>query len=136
MEIVRSIYEALNRGDWDAVFHNADRDFALTTQVGPAAGTHRGRKEVVAFLEDFRGMFDRLTWEPEEFFDGEDRVVAFVKVCSRPRVAASTSWSGTDTSGRFTMGSFPRWRPFPTEKTPSKPPGCRSSAMLALHASP
>jgi len=85
VEIVRSIYEALNRADWDAAFHNADRDFALTTQVGPAAGTHRGRKEVVAFLEDFRDMFDGLTWEPEEFFDGEDRVVAFVAVCSRPR---------------------------------------------------
>ena len=85
MEIVRSIYEAFNRGDWDAAFHNAARDFALTTQLGPEAGTHRGRKEVVAFAEDFRGQFDRLTWEPEEFFNGEDRVVVFVKVCSRPR---------------------------------------------------
>jgi ketosteroid isomerase-like protein len=43
VEIVRSIYEALNRGDWDAATRPTDIDFEVTFQRGPNAGTHRGR---------------------------------------------------------------------------------------------
>jgi ketosteroid isomerase-like protein len=85
VEIVRAIYEAFNRRDWDAAFRDADLEFAMTTQLGPDAGTRRGREEVVAFAEEYSGAFDRLIWEPEEFFEREDQVVAFVSVRSRPR---------------------------------------------------
>ena len=36
------------------------------------------------FAEEYGGAFDKLIWEPEEFFDDEDRVVAFVSVRTRP----------------------------------------------------
>src|SRR3954447_21652845 len=86
VEIVRPIYEAFNRRDWDALFRNADPEFAFTYHnVGTDAGTRRGRKEVVVFAEEYGGTFDKLIWEPEKFFDREDRVVAFVSVRSRPR---------------------------------------------------
>jgi ketosteroid isomerase-like protein len=85
VEVVRAIYEAFNRRDWDAVFRDADAEFALTTQLGPAAGTRRGREDVVTFAEEYSGAFDTLIWEPEEFFEREDQVVAFVSVRSRPR---------------------------------------------------
>jgi ketosteroid isomerase-like protein len=85
VEIVRAIYEAFNRRDWDAAFRDADLEFAMTTQLGPDAGTRRGREEVVAFAEEYSGAFDRLIWEPEEFFEREDQVVAFVSVRSRFR---------------------------------------------------
>ena len=53
VEIVRPIYEAFNRRDWDALFRNADPEFAFTYHnVGTDAGTRRGRKEVVAFAEE------------------------------------------------------------------------------------
>jgi ketosteroid isomerase-like protein len=87
VETVRVIYEAINRNDWDAAFSKAAPDFRLTTQLGPEAGTRRGREEAVAFVEDLRGAFVRLTWEPEEFFDLGSRVVVFVAVRSRPRNA-------------------------------------------------
>jgi ketosteroid isomerase-like protein len=85
VEIVRAVYEAFNGRDWDAAFRDADPEFALTTQRGLDAGTRRGREKVVALAEEYSGAFDRLAWEPEEFFECEDRVVAFVSIRSRPR---------------------------------------------------
>jgi ketosteroid isomerase-like protein len=85
IEIVRPIYEAFNRRDWDALFRDADPEIAfIYHNVGTDAGTRRGREEVVAFAEEYGGAFDKLIWEPEEFFDREDRVVAIVSVRSRP----------------------------------------------------
>jgi ketosteroid isomerase-like protein len=86
VEIVRPIYAAFNRRDWDALFRDTDPEFAFTYHnVGTSAGTRRGREEVVAFAEEYGGAFETLIWEPEEFFDREDRVVAVVSVRSRPR---------------------------------------------------
>ena len=85
MEIVRSVYEALNSFNWDRAFRNTDPDFTMTTQLGPEAGTRRGRQEVVAFMEDYAAAFDRLTWEPEKFFEREGQVVALVSIRGRPQ---------------------------------------------------
>ena len=47
VEIVRSIYEAFNRREWDAVFRDTAPDVELTTPPGgPNSGTYRGREEV------------------------------------------------------------------------------------------
>jgi ketosteroid isomerase-like protein len=46
VEIVRSIYEALNRGDWEAAIRPTDAEFEVTFQRGPNAGTHRGRDAI------------------------------------------------------------------------------------------
>jgi ketosteroid isomerase-like protein len=84
VEMIRSIYEPLNRGDWEAVFHNAHPEMEITTQRGPTAGTYRGQEAVRRQVQDLLGPFDTWTMEPEEFFDAGDRVVAYVKVRSRP----------------------------------------------------
>ena len=88
VEILRAIYEAFNRRDWDAMFRHTDPEFTFTYRnpgPTPDARTRRGREEVMAFAEEYGGAFDKLIWEPEKFFDGEDRIVAFVNVHSRPR---------------------------------------------------
>ena len=85
VEIVRAIYEAMNRGDWDAAFRDADPDFKLVTQRGPNAGTHRGRPTVQAFLQDYRAAFDTWVVEPEQFLEAGDQVVAIVKPRVRPK---------------------------------------------------
>ena len=46
VEVVRRVYDALNHGDWDAVFRDMHPDFEMTTQRGPSAGTRRGRDGV------------------------------------------------------------------------------------------
>ena len=88
VEIVRRKYEAFNRRDWDALFGDTDPEFAFRYRnpgPTPDAGIRRGRDEVVAFAEEYGGGFDRLIWEPQEFFDRKQWVVAFVSVHIRPR---------------------------------------------------
>jgi ketosteroid isomerase-like protein len=84
VEMIRSIYEPLNRGDWGAVFRDAHPEVEITTQRGLTAGTYRGQEAVRKQFQDLLGPFETWTIEPEEFFDAGDQVVAFVKVRSRP----------------------------------------------------
>ena len=44
VEIVRQFYEAFERRDWDAMFRDTHADFEMTNQIGPLAGTRRGRE--------------------------------------------------------------------------------------------
>ena len=84
VEIVRQFYDALNRGDWDAVFRDTHPDFELTTQRGPNAGTLRGREGVQGFGEDYIGAFGNFVVEPEEFVEKDDQVLALVTRRVRP----------------------------------------------------
>ena len=54
VEIVRSIYEALNRGDWDAATRPTDPDFEVTFQRGPNAGTHRSEAKRAMIQADIK----------------------------------------------------------------------------------
>ena len=44
VEVIRRVYEAGNRGDWNAVFRDAPPDLEVTMKAGPSAGTHRGHQ--------------------------------------------------------------------------------------------
>jgi ketosteroid isomerase-like protein len=85
VEMVRSIYRALNDGDWDAVFRLADPDFEATFQRGLIAGTHRGRDSVRAIVEDQRAAFDGWAIEVEQLIESGDQVVAVVTTRWRPK---------------------------------------------------
>jgi ketosteroid isomerase-like protein len=84
IEIIRRLYEALNRDDWGAAFRDAHPDFEMTLQRGPNAGTHRGRAEVEGALQDQRAAFQSWIIDPEEFHEAGDHVVVAV-VTSRMR---------------------------------------------------
>jgi ketosteroid isomerase-like protein len=113
VEIVRRFYDALNDGDWDAVFRDAHPDIELTTQRGPNAGTRRGREGVQGFGEDYLAAFDRSVIEPEQFFEKGDQVVVLVTRRARPKggsvdivVRNGHLWTVRD--GRIlSMKSFP-----------------------------
>ena len=85
VEIVRRVYEALNKGDWDAAFRYAHPDFEVTTQRGPSAGTHRQRDAVQAYAEDYIEAFDNFAIEPEEFVENADQVMVVVTRRARPK---------------------------------------------------
>ncbi len=78
VEMIRRVYEALARDDWDALFSDAHPDFQMTTQRGPNAGTHRGRDAVQGFTEDYMAVFENSTVEPDRFVERGDQVVALV----------------------------------------------------------
>ena len=85
VEVVRRVYEAVNRRDWDDAFRAAHPEFEATFQRGPFAGTHRGREAVQAQLADQREAFDSVMMEPLELHDSGDQVVAMVRSRLRPR---------------------------------------------------
>jgi uncharacterized protein len=86
MAVIRSIYEAFNRGDWEAVFRDLPADFELTTPTrGLDAGRFRGREGGQAYWEDFFGPYEAVTVEPEEIFESGDQVVVFVRVRLQPK---------------------------------------------------
>jgi ketosteroid isomerase-like protein len=87
VEIVRKVYGAFNCRNWDAMFHDAHPDFEMTSQRF-APGTHQGRNRVTKLADDFVAAFDKLTWEPEKFFESDDVVVVWVTVRARPRGGA------------------------------------------------
>ncbi|MEO7198461.1 MAG: nuclear transport factor 2 family protein [Solirubrobacterales bacterium] len=85
VEIVRSVYVALNLGDWDGVFRDTHPEMTLTTQRGLNAGTKLGREDVQGFLEDYRRAFDKVVWDPEELHETAERVVVVVTTRGRPQ---------------------------------------------------
>jgi ketosteroid isomerase-like protein len=86
VEIVRSVYEAANRRDWDAMFRDMRPDFELTTPPrGPNSGTYRGREECQGFLEDLLTAFESASIQPEEFFERGDQVAVVTKRRMRPK---------------------------------------------------
>jgi len=84
VELVRRVYDALNRGDWDAVFRDMHPDFEMTTQRLDA-GTHRRREAVQGLGEDYIAAFDNMVFEPEEFLENGDQVVVLVTRRARPK---------------------------------------------------
>jgi ketosteroid isomerase-like protein len=92
VEIVRSIYEAANRRDWDAAWRNQAPDVEYT---GPSAGTYRGREEIQGFWEEMLTAFDAASAEPEEFFERGDQVAVVVKRRMRPKGSSAEIESRT-----------------------------------------
>ena len=86
MEVVRALYEAVNRdGRWAAATEFVDPDIELETDPRhPLAGIYRGVERYRAFLEEFEEPYERTTVEPEQFFARGDEVVTFVNVHRRP----------------------------------------------------
>jgi ketosteroid isomerase-like protein len=86
IETLRAGYEALSRGDWDAMFCDVLPGFELTTPPGGlTSGTYRGREEVQGYVQELLTPFETRAFEPEKFFDKGDQVVVFVKVRARPK---------------------------------------------------
>jgi ketosteroid isomerase-like protein len=89
VEIVRSIYESVNRDDWDAAFRDQGPDVELTTPpgpvAGPSAGMYRGRAEIQGWWEEMQTPFEAWSVEPEEFFEHGDQIAVVVRARMRPK---------------------------------------------------
>jgi ketosteroid isomerase-like protein len=113
VEIVRPVYEAFNRRDWDAVFRDMHPDFKATTKRGPNAGTHHRREGAQAFFEDYVAAFDDLTAEPKRFLASGNQIVVLVTQRGKPKggevqVAVRNGHLWTLEDGRvLSMETFP-----------------------------
>jgi ketosteroid isomerase-like protein len=84
-KIIGDMYEALNRGDWEAALGHTSPEIEWETDPRhPQAGIYRGQEAFRGFLEDIEAPFGATVIEPERFFSQGDQVVAFIKIRRRP----------------------------------------------------
>ena len=114
VEVIRSGYEAFNRGDYEATFEMMDS--AITWQPAdrtPFAGTYQGREAVRKLLESWLEAFDHVRWEPDDFFDAGDQVVAFVRQTSRGKQSGAEIAVHVGHIWTLREGKAVRWQGFP-----------------------
>ena len=76
VEIVRRVYEAVNRGDIDTANSHVHPEIEFHTYAqSPEAGVYRGKEAVLKYNEDLFGQFQSIRFEVEELIDAGDRVV-------------------------------------------------------------
>ena len=81
VEIVRSIFEAFNRGDLDAFFDEYwadDIDYRAIEGAPDDHGPIHGKAAIRAHWQDWLDTFDDLTAEPLELIDAADQQVVTV----------------------------------------------------------
>jgi uncharacterized protein len=117
VEVVRSIYEAVNRGDWDAAFRDQRPDVEMTTppgpNAGPNAGTYRGREEIQGYWEEVLTPFEAWTAEPEEFLERGDQIAVVVKGRMRPKGSSAEVENRTGALWTIRGGKVVSMRLFP-----------------------
>jgi uncharacterized protein len=86
VEIVRGGYEALSRGDVEAILQMCDPNVECRLPEGGInTGTLRGHQALREFLQGYIDAFDSFRLEPEQFFEADEQVVVFVRVVGRGR---------------------------------------------------
>jgi ketosteroid isomerase-like protein len=77
LELVRQGFQALRDGDFEDLLPLIHPEFELTTPPALAAepDTYRGPEGLRRYFESFYEAMDRVTFEPDEFIEVEDRVV-------------------------------------------------------------
>jgi ketosteroid isomerase-like protein len=86
LKLVRVAYEALNRGDIEAVVDLCEPDFELDMServFNPA--TYEGHDGLRRFYREVREVWEEFRWEPEDLYGAGDRVVALLHSHGRGR---------------------------------------------------
>jgi len=77
VEVVRAVYEAVERGDLDTANSYLHPEIQFHTYAhSPEAGVYRGKEAVRKYNEELFGQFESLRIELEELIDAGDRVIA------------------------------------------------------------
>jgi hypothetical protein len=132
VEVVRSLVEAWNRGDYSVVSESTDPEIEVEAALGGTFdGTYRGIAEARNFLEDFWRNFEQSHTDVTEYIPVGDSVIFEAHLRGRGRAAALRWRCGT---GSCAPCATEGWSPIgcsPRSEQPSKPLGCRSSAVCA-----
>ena len=85
-EALRARYKATSKENLGAVFADVHSDFELkTADRVPGAGTYRGPVAATQFFADLVEPFEQVTYDPQRFFERDDKIVVFLIVRFTPR---------------------------------------------------
>jgi ketosteroid isomerase-like protein len=88
VEIVRTMYEAFNRGDYSTALESIDPDIEVNVASrGMFDGVHRGHDGLSKMLADFWTEFEGVRMEIEEWIPAGDDVVAVAHARGRGKVS-------------------------------------------------
>jgi ketosteroid isomerase-like protein len=85
VENVRQSYDALVRGDLEAALVAADPDIEIDDHDIPDARVYHGLEGVLRWQDDWASSWESWHWEPEDFIEAGDRVVAILRVHAKGR---------------------------------------------------
>jgi uncharacterized protein len=87
VELVRRGYEALARGDFDALFQVLDPDVEMRDAANfPEAGAYIGHRGVLDFLAQQAPVWDDFRILPERFIAVDDEVLVLHKQVGRSKI--------------------------------------------------
>jgi ketosteroid isomerase-like protein len=89
VELTRGLYEAAQRGDFDAILRSYAPDAVCDMNPLGGLGTFEGRVAIGGFWEDWYASYDEYEIEPEEILDVGNGVI-FVVVYQKARPVGSS----------------------------------------------
>jgi len=85
---LRSGYEALSRGDYDAIRGLLDPDVVLQDRPEvPDARSYLGYEGMLTTLRDTSDSFENFRLAPQQFFEHEDKIVVVVSMTGTGRTS-------------------------------------------------
>ena len=86
VEVVRASYQAFNAGDMEEAAADLDSGIEIVDHDIPdATESYRGLDGLARWGADWEASWDSWRWEPEEFIDAGERVVAVLRVFAKGR---------------------------------------------------
>jgi ketosteroid isomerase-like protein len=85
MEIVRRLYDAFNRDDFDGGVALCDSGVVIdrSNSIGPDARVYRGHPGLEEFWEEWKRAWADARWEIDECIDNGDNVVVLGRLYAR-----------------------------------------------------
>ena len=80
VEVVRRSYDAYLRGDMAAAFASFCPQIEIFDHDLPDAGKYRGLEGLLRWQADWESSWENWRWEPQEYIDAGERVVAVLRV--------------------------------------------------------
>jgi uncharacterized protein len=117
VEQLRRGYEAFNRGDFESALVNVAEDFvAADRKEVPDPRTYRGLDEARRAFLGVGGDFDEYSFEPIEFIDGGDWIVAVLVQRGRGRLSGAEVEGEISHLWRLRDGKVTELRAFSTRE--------------------
>ena len=85
VEIIRRGYEAYKRGDVAAMLEGFDPEIEIYDHDIPDSGEYRGLEGLARWQADWESSWESWRWDPEEFIEAGDHVVAVLRVHAQGR---------------------------------------------------